>query len=335
MPDRTLCLTAALLMIGCCALIVSKAVAAPKREDKPVRIDVGGFKLNSVLLEPGRKPDLPPIVFIHGASASLYDPMFSFQTKLQERAKLLFVDRPGHGNSDVGGEQNILPDSQADSIAVLMQKRGINRAIIVGHSFGGAIAASFAVRHPNMVSGLVFLSPAVYPWNGGIAWYYEAASAPVTGTLFSTLIVPPVGLMAIDRATKGVFAPNPVPADYIHRTRALQALRPLAFRHNAKEVAALSDWARAASVNYHRIKVPTVIITGDADNIVSPEVHSRHLARDILGARLIVVHNLGHKSDFVANDLVIAAIETVAGRKSSLNALKRDVEQRIAHDGKD
>lgn len=335
MPDRTLCLIAALLMMGCFALIVSKAVAAPKRDDQPVRIDVGGFKLNSVLLEPGRKPDLPPIVFIHGASASLYDPMFSFRTKLQERAKLLFVDRPGHGNSDVGGEQNILPDGQADSIAVLMQKRGITRAIIVGHSFGGAIAASFAVRHPDMVSGLVFLSPAVYPWNGGIAWYYEAASAPVTGTLFSTLIVPPVGLLAIDRATKGVFAPNPVPADYIDKTRALQALRPLAFRHNAREVAALSDWARAASVNYRKIKVPTVIITGDTDNIVSPEVHSRHLARDIRGARLIVVHNLGHKSDFVASDLVIAAIETVAGRKSNLNAIKGDVEQRIARDGKD
>lgn len=334
MPDRTLCLTAVFLMIGCFALIASKAVAAPKRDDQ-VRTDVGGFKLNSVLVETGRKPDLPPIVFIHGASASLYDPMFSFRTKLQERAKLLFVDRPGHGNSDVGGEQNILPDGQADSIAALMQKRGINRAIIVGHSFGGAIAASFAVRHPDMVLGLVFLSPAVYPWNSGIAWYYEAASAPITGTLFSTLIVPPIGLMTIDNATKGVFAPNPVPADYIDKTRALQALRPLAFRHNAREVAALSDWARAASVNYHKIKVPTVIITGDTDSIVSPEVHSRHLARDILGARLIVVHNLGHKSDFVASDLVIAAIETVAGRKSNLNAVKRDVERRIAGDGKD
>lgn len=334
MPDRTLCLTAAFLMIGCFALIASKAVAAPKRDDQ-VRTDVGGFKLNSVLVETGRKPDLPPIVFIHGASASLYDPMFSFRTKLQERAKLLFVDRPGHGNSDVGGEQNILPDGQADSIAALMQERGINRAIIVGHSFGGAIAASFAVRHPDMVLGLVFLSPAVYPWNSGIAWYYEAASAPITGTLFSALIVPPIGLMTIDNATKGVFAPNPVPADYIDKTRALQALRPLAFRHNAREVAALSDWARAASVNYHKIKVPTVIITGDTDSIVSPEVHSRHLARDIRGARLIVVHNLGHKSDFVASDLAIAAIETVAGRKSDLNAVKRDVEQRIARDGKD
>lgn len=331
---RKLCLIAALLMTGCFALFAPFAVAAPKQGAEPVRINVGGFKLNSVLDEPGRRGDLPPIVFIHGASTSLYDPMFSFRAKLQGRAKLLFVDRPGHGKSDIGSEQNVLPDGQADAIAVLMKKRGITRAIIVGHSFGGAIAASFAVRYPNMVSGLVFLSPAVYPWNGGIAWYYEAASSPVTGALFSTLIVPPIGIVAIDRATKGVFAPNPVPRGYLEQTRARQALRPVAFRHNAREVAALSSWAKTASANYRKIKAPTVIITGDTDEIVSPEVHSRHLARDIRDARLIVVHNLGHKSDFVASDLAIAAIETVAGRKANLMGMKRDVERRIANDGK-
>ncbi len=324
-----------LLMIGSVVFATSYAIAAPREDDRPVLTDVGGLMLNSVLVEPGRKADLPPVVFIHGASASLYDPMFSFRAKLEGRARLLFVDRPGHGKSDAGGEQNILPDGQADAIAVLMKKRGIAKAIIVGHSFGGAIAASFAVRHPEMVLGLVFLSPAVYPWDGGIVWYYKVASAPATGALFSTLIVPPIGIVAIDRATKGVFAPNPVPPDYIERTHALQALRPGAFRHNAREVAALSDWAKAASMNYRKIKAPTVIITGDTDGIVSPEVHSRHLARDIRGARLIVVHNLGHKSDFVASDLAIAAIETVAGRKANMAAVKRDVERRIANDGKD
>ena len=334
MPVRFFCLIAAFLTIGSVAFVTSRAVAAPSHEDRPVRIDVGGFKLNSVLVEPSRRADLPPIIFIHGASASLYDPMFSFRAKLQGRAELLFVDRPGHGKSDIGGDQNILPDGQADAIAVLMKKRGIAKAIFVGHSFGGAIAASFAVRHPEMVSGLVFLSPAVYPWNGGIAWYYEAASAPVTGALFSTLIVPPIGIVAIDRATKGVFAPNRIPPGYVEKTKARQALRPVAFRHNAKEVAALSDWARAASVDYRKITAPTVIITGDTDGVVSPEVHSRHLARDIPGARLIVVHNLGHKSDFVASDLAIAAIETVAGRKVNLAGARRDVEGRIARDGK-
>lgn len=97
-----------------------------------------------------------------------------------------------------------------------------------------------------------------------------------------------------------------------------------AFRHNAQEVAALNEWARGASSEYRRITAPTVIITGDTDTIVSPEVHSRHLARDIRGSTLIVVHNLGHKSDYVASDLAIAAIEKVAGRPSDLKAVQND-----------
>lgn len=300
-----------------------------------VRIDVGGYKLNSVLLDPAANADLPAIVFIHGASTSLYDPMLSFREKLQGRAELLFVDRPGHGQSDVGGRQNILPDGQADAIAVLMRKRGMRKAIVVGHSFGGAIALELAVRHPEMVRGLVLLSPAAYPWKGGVAWYYDAASVPVAGSIFSVLVAPPLGLLAIDRAAREVFAPNRRPDDYIEKTRAWQALSPIAFRHNAQEVAALSKWAETASSAYAGIRTPTVIITGDADEIVSPDIHARQLARNIRGSRLIVVRNLGHKSDFVAADLAIAAIEKVAGRRVNLASATEIIERRIAGDGKD
>lgn len=298
----------------------------------PVLIDVGGYRLNSILIKAGGKKDLPPIVFIHGASTSLYDPMLSFRENLEGRGTLLFVDRPGHGRSDVGGPANVSPDGQADAISTLMEKRGIGRAIIVGHSFGGAIAAALAVRHPDKVRGLVFLSPAVYPWSSGVAWYYDAARAPVAGALFSAFIVPPLGLLAIDRATKAVFAPNQPPAGYVEKTKALQAIRPKAFRHNAKEIAALSDWARVAARQYRHIKAPAIIITGDTDKIVSPDIHARHLARDIPGARLIVVHNLGHKSDYIANDLAIAAIERVAGRNVDLLGMARKVEKRVAND---
>lgn len=323
-------------LIGAIFPAFSFTVAAASEAQKaiPVRIDVGGYKLNSLLIEPQKQADLPPIVFLHGASASLYDPLFSFADKLRGRATLLFIDRPGHGGSDIGGRDNILPDGQADAVAQLMKKRGIHKAIIVGHSFGGAITAAFALRHPEMVSGLVFLSPAVYPWPGGIAWYYTAASAPVTGPLFSTFVAPPAGFLALDQATRGVFTPNKRPPDYIEATRAWAALRPKAFRHNAQEVAALNGWARSAAPNYSKIKAPTVIITGDTDNVVSPEIHSRQLARDIDRSILIVVKNLGHKSDYVARDLVVEAIEKLAGKSVDLHTAQKQLEKLIAGDGK-
>ncbi|MET0748710.1 MAG: alpha/beta hydrolase [Rhizobium sp.] len=294
-------------------------------------IDIGGYRMNSVLLR-ATHPDLPPIVFIHGASANLFDPMLSFRAKLEGRADLLFVDRPGYGRSERGGPQNAYPDGQADAIAAVMDKRGIKKAIIVGHSFGGAVVASFALRHPDKVVGLVFLSPAVYPWPGGIAWYYRAASAPVTGWLFSTFVVPPAGLAMMGGAIKEVFAPNVAPKDYIAKTRARLAIRPAAFHHDAVDIANLNDWTKEASPHYPEIDKPTVVITGDTDGVVSPTIHAHHLAQAIRGARLISIHNMGHKSDYVASDVAVAAIEMLGGERRDLAAIARRVEARIAGD---
>jgi pimeloyl-ACP methyl ester carboxylesterase len=78
--------------------------------------------------------------------------------------------------------------------------------------------------------------------------------------------------------------------------------------------------------------MPTVIITGDADRVVSPQLHSRHLARAIKHSQLVVVHNLGHKSDYIAADLAVAAIEEVAGRNRDLRAKAVQLEGQIADD---
>lgn len=295
------------------------------------RIDVGGYKLNSVLLKADH-PKLPPIVFIHGASTSLYDPVLSFRQKLEGQADLLFVDRPGHGGSDRGGARNAFPDGQADAIAVLMRKRGITRAIIVGHSFGGAVEAAFALRHPDMVIGLLFLSPALYPWTTGLEWYYELAKNPVSGWLFSSVVVPPLGLFMIHHAVKTVFAPNPVPPDYLADAHAYVALKPSDFHYNAEDLSHLSDWARKTAPLYKTIRKPTIIIVGDRDHVADPKIHGEHLARDIEGARLFVIHNLGHKSDYVAGDLAVAAIETLAGGHPDLAVLQRSLERKIAAD---
>lgn len=285
------------------------------------RTDVGGYALNSVDLPAGPNADLPPIVFIHGASGNLRDQLFAFRRPLEGRARLVFVDRPGYGYSDRGGPENDTPAGQADAIARLLEKKGIDRAIIVGHSLGGAIAASFGVRHPDKTAGLLFLSAATHPWNGGVDWYYDLAATPVIGTIFRHTMLLPVGLGRIDSGSRAVFAPNPMPPGYVAETMPGMIMRPAAFYANAKDVSGLNAYVKTMAPRYKEITAPTVIITGDSDDIVAEEIHSVGLKRDIANSELLWLKGVGHKTDYVANGLAVAAIEKLAGKPRDLAAM--------------
>lgn len=293
---------------------------------------INGTRIHYVHV-PAANPDLPPVVFIHGASGNLRDQMVPLRPLLENRAQMLFLDRPGHGWSERGSALNENPTAQAATIAALMTELGIRRAIVVGHSFGGAVAAAFAVAHPDRTTGLVFLAAATHPWpGGGTSWYYHLTAVPVLGRLFTETLAYPGGLLRMPRATACVFAPNALPEGYSQNTAIPLVLRPHAFRANATDVEGLYRHVVAVAPRYREIAVPTVVVTGDRDSVVYEEIHSTGLHRDIAGSELVWVKNLGHKPDWIAPDLVVASIERVAGMPRDLQALARQVESRIADD---
>lgn len=295
-------------------------------------IDVGGYKLHAVHVPRPADADLPALVFIHGASGNLLDQSVPFRPKFEGRAEMLFIDRPGHGWSERGGQANATPDGQANAIAAAMKAKGISSAIIIGHSFGGAIAASFALAHPKMTSGLVFLAPATHSWPGGIAWYYSLTRLPVIGSLFANTLALPAGLTRLESGSACVFAPNPKPDDYLTSTAPALVLRPGAFRSNAIDVANLKPYVSRVASRYPEIKVPTVIVTGDSDSVVLAHIHSEGLARDIDGAELLWIRNLGHKPDHVTTDLAVRAVEKVAGFEIDLKSAADMAEAALAND---
>jgi pimeloyl-ACP methyl ester carboxylesterase len=295
--------------------------------------EVNGAALHYVHVPAPENAGLPPIVFVHGASANLNDQMLPLRPLLEGRAELLFLDRPGHGWSGRGPGNNETQEAQAESIAALMRQLGIGKAIIVGHSFGGSVVAAFALAHPEMTEGLVFLAAATHPWPGGrSAWYYSLTTVPVAGWLFSEVIANPAGSSRLAGAATCVFAPNQVPPDYSRRASIPLVLRPRTFRSNATDVESLYRFALRSAPRYRDIAVPAVVISGDSDTVVYEEIHSLGLARDIPGAELVWVKNLGHKPDWIAPDLVVAAIEKLAGEPRDLQATARQVEARIAGD---
>ena len=269
-----------------------------------------GKRTHFVDVPAGTDAKLPPVLFVHGASGNLNDQMFAFRAKMEGRARLLFIDRPGHGYSDRGGAGT--PELQAKRYKLLLDDLGIEKVVLVGHSLGSASIAAFAVLFPERVKGLVFLAPATHTWPGGVTWYYEVASLPIIGHVFTETLSLPFGMAGIEAGTASVFEPQEVTEGYVEKAAIPLVFRPEVFRNNARDVTGLKAEVEKMSPRYTEIKAPTVVITGDSDDIVLASIHSVGLERDIEGAELIILPGVGHKPDYVATDVAIEAIEKVA-----------------------
>lgn len=274
-------------------------------------VDVGGYHLH--VAERGVPDGRPPLLFLHGASGNLLDQLNGPHVPPGRHA--VFVDRPGHGHSERGPRANATPRGQADAVAALLNAVGIERATVVGHSYGGAVAASFALHHPERTAGLVLLSPVTHPWPGGqTLWYYDLGVRPVLGRLFAHTVFVAAGLKRTACALAGVFAPQRVPKDYARQAGVPLALRPASFLANSADLTSLYAAVAEDAPHYGRIDAPTAIVAGAADRIVWTDIHARAVARQIGGSRLVVVPSLGHKPDWTAPALVREAIAAVADR---------------------
>lgn len=261
-------------------------------------------------------PGAPVLLLIHGASGNLREPLAALSAALGGRFRLIGVDRPGHGHSSRGPRAISDPALQADLIAHLLDARLAAPCIALGHSWGAAVAAGLAQRHPDKVAGLVLVAPATHPWPGGVSRRTRFFALPYVGRLAAEIAVVPLGLLLAAGAVRTIFAPDAAPHDYSCRVGALLAVRPKTFVANCRDVVDLYGHLVRLSARYCEISAPTEIVTGDRDPIVSAAIHSYGLARDIPGARLIILQGAGHMPHWSRTPEVAAAIERVAGSRA-------------------
>ena len=294
------------------ATLVVTAVIERRHPPAGRFVAVSGGRLHVAELGPAAMA-APPIVLLHGASGNLEDMRFALGERLAGRHHVILIDRPGHGWSDrPNGDGDASPGRQAALIAEALDRLGVERAIIVGHSWSGALATAFALDHPSRVAGLMLIAPVTHPWPGGVSWYYSLATTPVIGPLFVRTLVMPLGLFMVEAGSRGVFAPQPVPTGYVDEAAINLVLRPAEFVANARDVAGLKAFVAAQAPRYGEISAPTVIISGDRDATVSVEIHSRAIAAMVPQARLVVLPGVGHMPHHVASDTVIAEIDRLA-----------------------
>jgi pimeloyl-ACP methyl ester carboxylesterase len=272
-------------------------------------ITVEGQRLHTVEL--GSRGVGPPVVLLHGASGNLEDMRLALGETLARHRHVILIDRPGHGWSE-RRPGDTSPARQAALVASVLDQLGIGQAVIVGHSWSGALASAFALDFPEHTAGLVLISPVTHPWPGGIAWYYRISAAPFIGPLFVYTLALPLGLMMIGGASSGAFLPQAAPRHYVRDAAIALVLRPRQFAANARDVAALKAFVAAQVERYGDLVTPTVIITGDCDNTVSPDLHSRAIAAMLPNARLVVLEGFGHMPHHAGAETVIKAIDELA-----------------------
>jgi pimeloyl-ACP methyl ester carboxylesterase len=252
---------------------------------------------------------------IHGASGNLEDMRLALGEKLALSHRVILIDRPGHGwSSRPECDDYASPARQAELVACALEQLGIRRAILIGHSWGGAFATAFALAFPERTAGLVLLSAVTHPWPGDPGWYNKLASLPFVGPLFIRTCVYPLGLLLIDRYSRKVFEPQSVPDDYVRRAAIRLVLRPKTFHSNARDLALLKSFIAAQVPRYVDLRMPTVIITGDCDTTVSPQINASALAAMLPTAKLLLLKDIGHMPHHAAPDVVAAAIDELVLR---------------------
>jgi pimeloyl-ACP methyl ester carboxylesterase len=279
-------------------------------------IDVDGTPVH--VLVAGSGPDL---VLIHGASGNVRDWTFDLVDRLSGRYRVIMVDRPGLGWTGrlpgKSGAWNIAHESPMEQ-AALLQKAvdivGVENPVIVGHSFGGAIAMAWALGRPEDTSAVVMLAAVSNPWPGDLGWTYTVVGSAAGGALLVPIASAFVPQSYVDASVESIFAPQPAPDGYAHHVGAALVLRRESMRANAQQVNFLRPHIVKMAQHYASLKMPFEIVHGDADTIVPLSVHSQPLSQQVADARLTVLQGVGHMPHHADPEAVIAAIDRAAAR---------------------
>ena len=254
----------------------------------------------------------PVVLMIHGASANAREFSWSLAPRLSETHRVLMMDRPGHGHSERLGGAEQLEIQAAQAAGVLRSLAPNEKAVIVGHSFGGAVSLRLALDHPELVESLVLLAPVSHDWGGGgEAWYNTYASHPLIGPAF-TQLVPIVGPGQVRSGVTNVFSPKPAPEDYFDKSGIGLLFRPSNFSSNAKDVNALRAQLASQQDRYDEISVPTVVFSGALDTVISPQLHVGKLKHQVDGLELVKLADGGHMPHHAFGADVAASIRRLS-----------------------
>jgi pimeloyl-ACP methyl ester carboxylesterase len=241
-------------------------------------IDLGTHKLRVRSTGAGERT----FVCLHGLADTLaiWDEL---ATRLEPRGRVVRFDQRAHGDSTAPAGACSRDDLAADLLAVL-DRLGIGRAVLIGHSLGGVVALSAALAAPARVAGLVLLATASECDQRAARSYRDIVRAGEVNAL-----------EGLARSIHGPTSRNQVEGWAPGITEVARSMIALHTDPLTPRLAAIA--------------CPTIVLVGDRDPMGTAP--SEALRRAIPGAALEVVSGKGHWLPTEAPDAVANAVSSV------------------------
>jgi pimeloyl-ACP methyl ester carboxylesterase len=272
-------------------------------------IEVGGVSVRYA--EHGASD--PPVVLLHGDGSMIEDFATSgLMERLSPRHRVVAFDRPGYGRSERPRDRVWTPEAQAALLAAAFVGLGIERPIVVGHSWGTLVALALALERPQAVRGLVLVSGYYYPVPRPAAALAALPAVPVLGDAVRYTIAPVLSALLTPGLIAASFDPAPVPPRFAAGFPVGMTLRPGHIRASAEDSGLLLPSATTFEHRYGELRLPVAIVAGAEDRIVDPGRQSIRLHRDVPGSGLWVVAGQGHMVHHGAAGVVEDAVDAIA-----------------------
>jgi pimeloyl-ACP methyl ester carboxylesterase len=268
------------------------------QQEKPAEVTVEGGEILELpggdvqvtnLEAKSPKPGAP-IVLVHCFSCSLHwwDAMVPL---LNEDHRVMRVDLLGHGGSEKpSGGYSV--SEQAQLVAAALNEQGVEGAVVVGHSLGGAVATALAEQSSQLVDRVVIVNEAPDDRYGDIPFIAKLGFVPVIGQAMYR-ITPD---FAVKNAFESAFAPDfDLESGFENPDQVVEDYRAMTYTSYDESAAGSEEFTDESPLD-ERLKaalVPLLVIFGEEDQIVDAGPASE-VYRDVPGARIAMVPGAGH-----------------------------------------
>lgn len=306
-------LAAATAGLGGAALFNRWSAARTEREYPPIGafVEVGDTRVHYLDRGVG-----PPIVLIHGNGSLVEDWVVSgIVDLLAQRHRVIAFDRPGFGHSPRPRGTPWTAPRQAALLADAAAALGVERPLVVGHSWGVLPALAWALDRPDTVGALGLLSGYYYATPRPDAAFAALAGAPVIGDLFANTIAPLQTRLTGPLGNRIIFAPAAPTDAYLDAMPFALMLRPGQLRATAADSGRMPKAAADLSPRYADLSLPMAIAWSDGDKLVDQRAQSVRLARELPHATSDAFAGIGHMIHHSEPERVAAMLEALAARR--------------------